>query len=118
MTHAVPSFSIIIPTHARLRQLGECLRALAQMDYPSDRVEASVVQDGDPAVPAGLIAEIRDHLDVTVVSQHNAGPATARNAGVAHAVGDWVVFVDDDCAPAADYLRHLAERTASNPRAA
>ncbi len=44
----LPSFSIVIATHNRPRQLAECLAALASLDYPRDRFEVIVVDDGSP----------------------------------------------------------------------
>jgi len=40
------TFSLIIPTYQRPAQLSTCLRALAQLDYPRDRFEVIVVDDG------------------------------------------------------------------------
>ena len=41
-----PYFSVIIPTHARPDRLAACLEALANLDYPRDRFEVIVVDDG------------------------------------------------------------------------
>ena len=43
-----------------------------------------------------------------MVSGSGAGPAAARNAGARAATGDVVLFVDDDCEPAADWVASLA----------
>jgi GT2 family glycosyltransferase len=104
----VPFFSIIIPTWNRPRQLRACLLSLAKLEYPSDRFEVIVVDDGsDP--PIGAPAE-SDRLGCSVIwlRQSNAGPAAARNAGAAKAQGWYLAFTDDDCAPAPDWLRRLA----------
>ncbi len=113
-----PFFSIVIPTHRRSRQLSRCLRSLARLDYPADRFELIVVEDGGPPLPEQVISEVSGQVALTVVAQPNQGPATARNQGVARARGDWIVFTDDDCAPAPDYLQRLAERAAQAPDAA
>jgi GT2 family glycosyltransferase len=43
------------------------------------------------------------------LAQENRGPAAARNAGIAAAEGQWLVFLGDDTIPAADFLQqHLA----------
>jgi GT2 family glycosyltransferase len=49
-------------------------------------------------------------VDVTVVNQPHAGPATARNTGAARARGDYVAFTDDDCQAEPDWLGELAAR--------
>src|SRR5690348_17430989 len=49
MPDAAPFFSVIIPTHNRPKQLAACLRAIAEVDYPRDRFEVIVVDDGGSA---------------------------------------------------------------------
>jgi GT2 family glycosyltransferase len=101
----VPVFSVIVPTYRRPERLAACLRALAALDYPSDRFEVIVVDDGGGATTDGAPAG----LDVTLLSQPHAGPAAARNTGAARARGEYLAFTDDDCAPDAGWLRALAE---------
>jgi GT2 family glycosyltransferase len=115
---ACPRFSVIVPTHGRPAELTRCLEALAHLDYPRDRFEVIVVDDGSGAPPEDVIERVRGRLPVTLVAhEHNRGPACARNTGAARAVGEFLAFTDDDCAPAADWLRVLASRFAEEPDA-
>jgi len=107
-----PFFSIIIPTYNRPKQLAVCLQSLANLEYPRDCFEVIVVDDGSPIALEPVIAPFRCQLPITLLNQKNAGPATARNTGAARARGEFIVFTDDDCAPAPDYLQRLAERLA------
>lgn len=102
-----PSFSVIIPTYNRPQQLAACLRSVAQLDYPPDRMEVIVVNDGGtrPAGAAGVL----------LVDQPNAGPAAARNAGAAQASGDFLAFVDDDCQPDGEWLTRLSRQLEQTP---
>ena len=111
-------FSIIIPTYMRPEQLAVCLRSLARLDYPRDRFEVIVVDDGSRKPPHGVIAEFHANLDVMLLTQTHAGPATARNTGAAQAKGEILVFTDDDCEPAADWLQTLAQRFAGKSQCA
>ena len=43
------SFSIIIPTYNRPRQLAVCLEALQKLDYSRSHLEVIVVDDGSEA---------------------------------------------------------------------
>ena len=53
-------------------------------------------------------------LDVTVLTQTNAGPAVARNAGLLASKGSVVLFVDDDVVPAPDLVeQHLLAHESS-----
>jgi len=103
-----PFFSIIIPTHNRLKQLAICLESLSHLDYPRDRFEVIVVDDGSSIVPEDVVAHFRDRLNVILLIQAHTGPAGARNTGVKIANGDFLAFIDDDCAPATYWLRNLS----------
>jgi len=110
MNRQPPFFSIIIPTHERPALLAACLESLAGLDYPRDRFEAIVVDDGSLPSASAVVESVRDRLEVILVRQGHAGPATARNLGVARARGDLLAFTDDDCTPASDWLGALAAR--------
>lgn len=110
-----PFFSIIVPTHARPKQLAACFESLACLDYPRERFEVIVVNDGSGTSPETVVAFFRDRLDITLLTQPHAGPASARNTGAAKANGEFLAFTDDDCTPAPDWLQALAARFATVP---
>jgi GT2 family glycosyltransferase len=107
-----PSFSIIIPTYERPRQLEACLQALTRLDYNRDYFEVIVVDDGGQAPLERVVALFQKQLDVTLLSQPNAGPAAARNTAATQAKGEVLAFTDDDCEPAVDWLQTLGLRFA------
>lgn len=113
MEQEQPFFSIIVPTYNRPRQLAECLRALAALDYPRHRFEVIVVDDGSETPPRGLVSSFLSRLPVMLLVQNNAGPAAARNHGVAHARGEFLAFTDDDCLPMGHWLKALAAHLAA-----
>jgi GT2 family glycosyltransferase len=79
--------------------------------------EVVVVDDGSPE-PLDSIAEaFHERLDLRIERQGNAGPARARNRGVAVARGRFIAFTDDDCLPEPDWLRALLRREALAPGA-
>ncbi len=106
-----PFFSVIVPTYRRPDQLKECLCVLAEMDYPYDRFEVIIVDDGGGVSIEPAIACVKEKgITISVVAQKNAGPATARNTGAVQAKGEFLAFTDDDCQPATDWLQKLASR--------
>jgi GT2 family glycosyltransferase len=115
MSRVQPFFSIIVPTYNRPDRLAGCLRALAGLSYPRDRFEVIVIDDESPTPLDGAVMPWRSRLDLTLLTQTHAGPAAARNTGVARAKGDFIAFTDDDCAPAADWLHALAARFTVTP---
>lgn len=115
MRHTQPSFSIIIPTHNRPQQLRQCLEAVVRLDYPKERFEVIVVDDGSELAPAGVIKSFTDSLQIALLIQPNAGPASARNYGAQEASGDFLAFTDDDCQPEPNWLRAFAEVLSREP---
>jgi cellulose synthase/poly-beta-1,6-N-acetylglucosamine synthase-like glycosyltransferase len=111
----LPYISIIIPTYRRPEPLAACFQSIACLDYPRDRFEVIVVDDGSPAPPETLVADVSEQFDVKLLTQAHAGPATARNTGAAQARGAILAFTDDDCKPAVDWLQKLAARFATVP---
>jgi glycosyltransferase involved in cell wall biosynthesis len=114
----LPFTSVVVPTHNRVPALRACLDSLAALDYPRERYEIVVVDDGGSAPLDGLLDPLPEHLRVELVAQQRAGPAAARNAGVKRASGELLAFTDDDCRPRPDWLRHLAARFQAAPEEA
>ena len=111
-----PLLTVVIPTYARPKQLTACLAALVgqRLEVPWEVV---VVDDGSPE-PLDSIAEaFHERLDLRIERQGNAGPARARNRGVAVARGRFIAFTDDDCLPEPDWLGALLRREALAPGA-
>lgn len=108
-------FSVIVPTFQRPASLDRCLHALASQDLPRERYEVVVVDDGSAISPRGVVESYRDRMQVRLLQQANAGPATARNRGAAAARGAYVVFTDDDCLPDAGWLSALAAAVSRHP---
>ena len=108
MEQKEPFFSIIIPTYNNTEQLAICLQSVVDLDYPRDRFEVIVVDDGSDVPPEDVVHSFGKQLDITLLTQPNAGPAAARNTGVAQAKGECLAFTDDDCFPSVSWLSSLA----------
>jgi glycosyltransferase involved in cell wall biosynthesis len=103
-----PFFSIIVPTHNRHKQLGLCLEAIAQMDYPLNCFEVIVVDDGSKEPPATVTDMYQGRFTLTLITQLHTGAAGARNNGASKARGQFLAFTDDDCTPDPKWLQALA----------
>jgi GT2 family glycosyltransferase len=110
----VPSVSVVVPVLDGLDDLVRCVDALLAQDYPPDRLEILVVDNGS-AVPPGsrLPADRR----LQVLREDRPGSYAARNTGVAAARGEVVAFTDADCAPAKDWVGAVVAALAAEPRA-
>jgi GT2 family glycosyltransferase len=98
----LPTVSIVIPTHGRPRLLRRCLGALLPQEYPADRLEIVVVEDGGPGEAEAVVATVRaEHPEVALhyLAVQQGGPGAARNAGLKLAHGEVIAFTDDDTIP-------------------
>jgi GT2 family glycosyltransferase len=109
----LPFFSIIIPTYDRPEELLACVQTLKQLDYPRDRFEIIIVDDGS-RVPVNLSGH-HNQDGITLLRQNRAGPASARNMGAEKARGEVLAFTDDDCRPSPQWLRELTNAFAHSP---
>jgi cellulose synthase/poly-beta-1,6-N-acetylglucosamine synthase-like glycosyltransferase len=129
------SISIIIPTFNGALRIEKCLRALTEQ-CAGRNAEIIVVNDGSTDNTAEVVNMFCDvgsegraltvppthhsrvlpinarrlkarPAKVLLITQRNAGPAAARNRGVAEAKGTIVIFIDDDCVPAPGWLEAM-----------
>ncbi|OQP49936.1 glycosyltransferase family 2 protein [Niastella populi] len=105
-----PDISIVIATWQRTELLARCLKALMNQHITANRFEVIIVTDGpDPQTVKYMKYWLNTYpgrLAVTCMSLPvKKGPAAARNAGWRKALGELIVFTDDDCVPQAGCLQ-------------
>jgi glycosyltransferase involved in cell wall biosynthesis len=111
----LPFISIVVPTFRRPEKVGQLLTSLCVVDYPRDRFELVLVDDGGGIDLEPTIGPFRDRLDVVLLVGERGGPASARQAGVERARGTVLAFTDDDCVPRANWLAVVADASARYP---
>ncbi|AKJ12803.1 glycosyl transferase [Streptomyces incarnatus] len=106
----MPRFSVIVPAYKVQAYLSECLDSVLSQSYPD--LELIAVDDCSPDACGAIIDEYADR-DARVRPVHlaeNQGLGRARNAGMAEATGDYLVFLDGDDTLTPDALRSIADR--------
>ena len=98
------TISVVVPTYNRVARLRHVLAALEQQQFPADAYEVIVVSDGSTDGTHTYLEALHSTMRLRWFSQSNRGPAAARNAGIDKAVGEMIVFIDDDVVPAAGLL--------------
>jgi len=101
--------SIVLPTFNRRPRLERVLAGLDRQTAASGSFEVVIVDDGSTDDTQAWLAESgRRAFNVTALRQSNAGPAKARNAGIAAARGEFLLFLDDDVEPTEELVaEHL-----------
>ncbi|GAA2775318.1 bifunctional glycosyltransferase family 2 protein/CDP-glycerol:glycerophosphate glycerophosphotransferase [Streptomyces rameus] len=106
----MPRFSVIVPAYKVQAYLSECLDSVLSQSYPD--LELIAVDDCSPDACGAIIDEYaaRDARVKPVHLAENQGLGRARNAGLAEAAGDYLVFLDSDDTLTPDALRSVADR--------
>lgn len=91
-----PLVSIIIPCFNCEEYVGEAVGSALSQTY--DRIEIIVVDDGSSDSSPGVVSEISaQHPDIVkLIRKNHCGAPTARNTGVEHCSGDYLLFLDAD----------------------
>ena len=88
-------FSIIIPLYNKQDSVLNSLDSVQSQTY--DSYEVIVVDDGSTDKSVEIVKS-RNYKNIKIIQKENGGPSDARNVGVKHAVGNWIIFMDaDDC---------------------
>jgi len=88
-----PFLSFVIPVYNSQDYIGKCLESIIAIDYPRDRFEIIVVNNGS----SDNTADEAKKFTHKILSLKRETIAKARNTGAAEAKGDFFVFVDSDC---------------------
>jgi GT2 family glycosyltransferase len=105
-----PFVSFIVPTYNRAEVLHACVTALLEQEYPADRFEVIVSDDGSMPPTERTLTSIQNTRDVSlrIVRHQTRGAAYTRNHGARAARGSVYIFVDDDIIlPPQGITRHL-----------
>lgn len=112
-----PEISVIVPVYNAEEYIERCLNSLLEQDFTKG-YEIIVIDDGCTDKTPEIVKEIaREHDFVHVFSQKNGGISAARNAGLSHARGKYVLFTDSDDFAERRYLSAMydaAERSGAD----
>jgi GT2 family glycosyltransferase len=112
-----PDYSIIVPTYRRPDVLGQCLAHLAALDYPLDRVEVLVFDNGGEEHSAHVAERFRGRLPLSyVVNPPGHGMGYSLNRGLRACRGERIVELNDDALAPPHFLRACDEAFARDSR--
>jgi GT2 family glycosyltransferase len=97
---------VVVPALNADTELNSCLSSLARLDYPAERHEVIVVDNGSTGRTARLVGA----HSFRYVRETRRGIPYARNAGIRAARGEIIAFTDTDCTVSTDWLLELAQQ--------
>lgn len=108
----LPTFSIVVPVRDEERVVGRLLEALFRLDYPLEKREIIIVEDGSTDRTPLICREYaRRHPDWVkfVVRSTSNGKPSALNCALEHVRGEIVAVFDADNVPESDVLLRAAK---------
>ena len=128
--------TVIVPAHNEAAVIDRCLKSIKCQDYPHDKLEVIVIDDGstDGTADRAETHANNTHPDTgtvirgqrirvgafsgrfVVIRNGHAGKAHALNTGIAESTGEILVNVDSDVVLDPQCMRAIAESFLRNPR--
>ena len=96
MEHTV---SVIIPCYNVQSYVAECLDSVLAQTFPADRMQIILTDDASTDKTRSILKRYEQRYPERILlieCTENGGPGTSRNAAMAYATGDWLMFVDAD----------------------
>src|SRR5262249_24826409 len=115
-----PTVSLLIPAHNEEKVIERTVRAMLSLDYPTDRLEILVINDGSSDGTAAILDRLAGQ-DPRVRPYHvpagqgGKGKSRALNLGRQVATGEVLAIYDADNQPEPGALRYLVAELALHP---
>jgi hyaluronan synthase len=106
-----PSVTVIIPVKNEQACIAETINSVLNSDYPKDKLDIIVVNDGSRDGTQQVLDELLSRTDRLTVErfERNLGKRAALEFGFRHATGEVVVVLDSDTSVRADCIREIVK---------
>ena len=101
------TYSLVIPVYNRPDEVDELLESLTTQTCTD--FEVIIVEDGSKTPCKDVVDKYEGKLSVQYFYIENCGPGGARNYGVQHSTGEYVVILDSDCIIPPSYLDNVTK---------
>lgn len=92
---STPKISVIIPVYKVEKYLHKCIESVLSQTYTD--FELLLIDDGSPDNSGAICDEYAEtDIRIRVYHKQNGGVSSARNYGLDHAMGEWIIFLDGD----------------------
>jgi len=106
-----PTVSILVPARNEEKHITKSLESLAGLDYPKDKLEVMVIDNGSTDRTLALAKEFKKRflgrLKVKTLTVPAAGKGNALNEGIRHASGEIIGVLDADTFVTTDCLERM-----------
>jgi GT2 family glycosyltransferase len=110
----LPTVTVVVLNWNGREYLADCFDSLLALDYPKDRLELMIVDNGSTDDSVAFVR--RAYPPVSIVETgRNLGFAGGNNVGARAATGEYVAFLNNDAHVYSDWLSKLVEAVQSDP---
>jgi glycosyltransferase involved in cell wall biosynthesis len=88
-----PKISVIMPTYNRSHLISRAIKSVLGQTFRN--FELIVINDGSTDETEKAVRRFKDKRIIYIKRKH-AGVSAARNVGLAHALGEYIAYLDDD----------------------
>lgn len=96
MKICTPFFSIILPTHNVEKYIGRSIRSCLSQSFIDFEILVIDDRGNDRSIEIARSFSIKDSRIRIITNDFNLGTFGARNQGILHAIGNYIVFLDPD----------------------
>ena len=98
MSDTLPTVSVLMGAYNYEQYVGRAIGSALEQEYPPDRLEIIVVDDGSTDGTAAVVADLaaRHPGRIRLIRQPNGGATAATNRALAEATGDLICLLDAD----------------------
>ncbi len=87
-------FSIIVPVYNTEKYLNKCIDSI--LNQTINNYEIIIINDGSTDNSLKKLSEYKNKDNIKIINQENKGLSSARNTGLKHSKGDYIIFIDSD----------------------
>lgn len=115
------ALDIILPSYNSKDSILVCLQALVtecvrcRQNQILRDVQIYIIDDGSTDDSPRLISQFSRDIPITLLSQTQQGPSSARNLGAKQGTAPWLLFMDSDVEIEVDTLEILLEQAIQHP---
>ncbi|MCS7134821.1 MAG: glycosyltransferase [Candidatus Aenigmarchaeota archaeon] len=102
-----PKVSLIIPAYNEEDSIARTLDSVLALDYPKDKLEIIVVNDGSTDNTAKIVEKYVKNNGVILINKPNGGKGNALNVGISVSTGEFIATLDADSMVAPNSLKYL-----------
>lgn len=111
----LPTLSVLVPAYNEVGYVRSCIEAVLGADYPREKLEVIVIDDGSTDKTYEEATSCTDHDSVRLFHKRNGGKFSALNYGLYFATGEIVVTIDADSRVTGDALKKIVAPMQADP---